>query len=247
MPEISLNDSKFTYTLKPCKRRKTIQLKLTAYNKIEISLPSSARNINIHQILLEKAAWILSKSANLKSIDEVSINSTIFDGCELLFLGRPYTLKVIINKIIPANIDLQGETIFVTISEATDNCDLLISLLMNWYKKNASTILNERTWYWAKRLNVSPIKVNLKDQKTRWGSCSSRGTINYNWRIIMAPPDVLDYLVIHELCHLVFPNHSQNFWQLVGLHCPSYNKYRSWLKNNGQLLMRLFKIKECLK
>jgi len=241
MPEISLCGNTFTYTLKLCKRRKTIQLKLTAYDKIEISVPAGARNFDINNLLTEKAQWIISKSTRLKSISEMSINSSIIDGCELLFLGRPYKLKVISQEIASAYIELKEDNISVNMPTAMDNGKLLNSFLINWYKTNSFQILENRTRYWAKHLAVSPLKLNLKDQKTRWGSCSSLGTINYNWRIVMAPPDVIDYLVIHELCHLVFPNHSQNFWQLVAKNCPHFQEHRTWLKNNGPLLMRLFK------
>lgn len=241
MPEILFDGNTFTYKLKSCNRRKTIQLKLTAYDQIEISVPAGARNLNIEKMLFEKANWIISQSARLKTLSEISINSSIVDGAELLFLGKTYTLQVIKQETMPSYIELLDDNILLNITSSLDRNNSINAVLMNWYTKKAAQVLEDRTHYWSKLLAVNPLKLNLKDQKTRWGSCSSRGTINYNWRIIMAPPDVIDYLVIHELSHLIFPNHSQKFWQVVAKHCPYFQEHRAWLKNNGQLLMRLFK------
>ncbi len=80
------------------------------------------------------------------------------------------------------------------------------------------------------------MKVTIRDQRTRWGSCSSRGTLSFNWRLIMAPPDVMDYVVVHELCHLIEPNHSRKFWQLLAGLLPDFRQPRLWLKRNVNLL-----------
>ncbi|MBQ8597165.1 MAG: M48 family metallopeptidase, partial [Lachnospiraceae bacterium] len=78
--------------------------------------------------------------------------------------------------------------------------------------------------------------IRIKDQKSRWGSCSSKGNLNFNWRIVMAPEPVCDYVVIHELCHLVHLDHSERFWKLVESICPGYEQYKKWLKTNGSRL-----------
>ena len=91
-------------------------------------------------------------------------------------------------------------------------------------------------------MKVKPLKIAVRKQKTRWGSCSSTGTISYNWLVIMAPNDVMQYLVIHELSHLIEPNHSQRFWQVVKTFDPNFSTHRLWLKNNGRLLKSLFDI-----
>jgi predicted metal-dependent hydrolase len=85
----------------------------------------------------------------------------------------------------------------------------------------------------APRLGVSFARIAIRDQRTRWGSCSSRGTLSFNWRLVLAPPDVLDYVVVHELCHLREPNHSPRFWQLVAAARPGYRSQRRWLADHG--------------
>ena len=83
-------------------------------------------------------------------------------------------------------------------------------------------------------LGVSLEEIHMKDQKSRWGSGSGRKNLNFNWRIIMAPEEVCDYVIIHELCHLQFMDHSTNFWSLVSEFCPEYQKQKAWLKEHGK-------------
>ena len=102
-------------------------------------------------------------------------------------------------------------------------------------KEKARRILTERTEYYKQILNVDYTKIRIAEQKTRWGSCSGRGVISYNWRLILMPDMILDYVVVHELCHLIEMNHSKAFWNLVGTVLPDYQKRRAWLKENGML------------
>ena len=90
-----------------------------------------------------------------------------------------------------------------------------------------------RVAYYAEKLGVSYGKITLRQQKTRWGSCSSEKNLNFNWKLILAPPEVLDYVVVHELCHLKEMNHSKAFWDEVGKVMPEYETYKLWLKENG--------------
>ena len=109
--------------------------------------------------------------------------------------------------------------------------------------KRLRPILLDRIAYYEPMLPPShrPItRVSIRAQKTRWGSCSSRGGISLNWRLIMAPPPVIDYLVIHELCHLRQPNHSPAYWREVARWCPDFRLHRQWLRQHGALLGKIF-------
>src|SRR5262252_6119464 len=89
----------------------------------------------------------------------------------------------------------------------------------------------------AAALGVSFERIAIRDQRTRWGSCSSRGTLSFNWRLVLAPFEVLDYVVVHELCHLRVPNHSRRFWDLVGERRPAWREQREWLTRHGPELL----------
>lgn len=108
--------------------------------------------------------------------------------------------------------------------------------LEKWYRKEAAAIISRKASYYAEALKVDFQKIHIKDQRSRWGSCSSKKNLNFNWRLVMAPEPVLDYVVIHELCHLEHMDHSAAFWGLVGSICPEYKQHRRWLKEHGENL-----------
>ena len=106
----------------------------------------------------------------------------------------------------------------------------------NLSREAAREAIGQKLWYYASRMGVTYGRVSIRDQKTRWGSCSAEGNLNFNWRLIMAPPGVMDYVVVHELAHRKEMNHSRNFWKVVEEAMPDYRKYKAWLKENGNIL-----------
>lgn len=107
------------------------------------------------------------------------------------------------------------------------------------WQQEACRKIPERTAYFAQKIGVTYGRITLRQQKTRWGSCSANGNLNFNWLLILAPPDVLDYVVVHELCHRRQMNHSQAFWNEVSAVLPDYEEQKKWLKDNGWKLMEL--------
>lgn len=99
--------------------------------------------------------------------------------------------------------------------------------------EQARTVLTARTEYYAKILQVEYQRIRIGNQRTRWGSCSSKGTLSYNWHLILMPETILDYVVVHELCHLIELNHSPRFWSRVEEVLPDYQERRTWLKKHG--------------
>ena len=106
-------------------------------------------------------------------------------------------------------------------------------------QQEACRKIPERIAYFAEKIGVSYGRITLRQQKTRWGSCSANGNLNFNWLLILAPPEVLDYVVVHELCHRRQMNHSQAFWNEVSAVLPGYKEQKKWLKDNGWKLMEL--------
>ena len=104
--------------------------------------------------------------------------------------------------------------------------------------KKARTVLPERANYYASILHVDYHKITIRKQHTRWGSCSSKGNLNFNYLLMLSPDDVINYVVVHELCHRIEMNHSKNFWKLVASVLPDYQTSRAWLKKNGSILMQ---------
>jgi predicted metal-dependent hydrolase len=115
----------------------------------------------------------------------------------------------------------------------------LVPLLEWWYRDEARRIINLRVREFAAILGVIYSRLTIRDGRSRWGSCSSLGGLNFSWRLILAPPEILDYVVIHELAHLRELNHSPRFWAIVAAHCPAYRTHQRWLKEHGAALQRL--------
>jgi len=156
----------------------------------------------------------------------------------LLFKGQDLQLMVTTTFCKPA-IQLSADILRVNLYKNAGNPPCLNEILLQWYKTQSLQYLRQRTAFWAKKIGVSFCNLTIKDQHTRWGSCSSLHNLNFNWRIIMAPEPIIDYLVIHEVSHLVHLNHSAHFWQLVSHHDPKYQEHKHWLAQNGR---RLFQI-----
>ncbi|GIR95865.1 MAG: hypothetical protein CM15mP98_08350 [Paracoccaceae bacterium] len=97
--------------------------------------------------------------------------------------------------------------------------------------------MNTRTDEFAQQMRVQPYGITVKNYKSKWGSCTANNKISYNWRIIMAPDHIIDYLIVHELSHIIEPNHSKNFWYHVGTYCEDFQKKRKWLRENGHMLV----------
>ena len=107
------------------------------------------------------------------------------------------------------------------------------SVTVQYYRRHARKVLLEKTAYYAAQMGVSYGRIAVKEQKTRWGSCSSQGNLNFNWKLILMPEEILDYVVVHELAHLIEMNHSPRFWAEVARILPDYERRREWLKQNG--------------
>ena len=125
-----------------------------------------------------------------------------------------------------------------SVSDLTNERDAArIAYLEKKYRAAAKRYIYERVEYYIEQTGGHYSMIRIGDQKTRWGSCSSNGTLSFSWRLMLAPPRVLDYVVIHELCHLTHMNHSREFWDKVASHDPDYREHRKWLKENGSSLV----------
>ena len=229
--KIIVNDKVISYRLER-KKRKTVSIKITDDAELIVSAPLQLSSEKITDIVRDKAKWIISKI----QLMEASKNKN--DSIESLkLLGQNYKLNTYDtqNKSIKVKFNSNEFQVYAP-SELENRGTYIREVLTKWYKAQASKIYKERTEYYSKMLKVHPNRITIKEQKTRWGSCSSKGNLNFNWRVIMAPIEVVDYLVLHELCHLIHMNHSKDFWNLVESILPNYKKYKEWLTVNGSSL-----------
>lgn len=160
-------------------------------------------------------------------------------GTRLLYQGREILLKLEYAEGVRfAGVRLSDNEIRIRTGETGE--ETIRRILFDWYQKKAKEQIPERTARYARLMKETYRDIRIKDQKTRWGSCSSKRNLNFSWRLVMAPVEVMDYVIVHELCHLKFLDHSENFWNHVGEVMPDYKKRQQWLKENGARLMAEF-------
>jgi predicted metal-dependent hydrolase len=222
------------------KKRKTLGIKITNDGEVIVTSPFGVAEGVIYDIVSKKASWIIDKLNQVKEIDKHRGNEEFNDGKKVEFNGQAYLLKICEgSERKKALVYLNGDNIIVDIKSSYSNEErnsIVRNLLVDWFKEQARTRFIERTEYYAEKIGVKPYNIRIKEQKTLWGSCSGKNNINYNWKLVMAPPVVLDYVVVHELCHIVQRNHSNKFWELVEKIMPNYKELRKWLKENGRRL-----------
>jgi predicted metal-dependent hydrolase len=135
-------------------------------------------------------------------------------------------------------VTLEGDTLAVSHSLFKDG--ILESALEQWYRAEAARLISERAARLGSQMGVHCKRIVIRGQKTRWGSCSHKKNLSFNWKLIMAPEPVIDYVVIHELAHLKEMNHSKRFWELVGQHCHGWRECKKWLgQHEANLTARL--------
>lgn len=234
--ELRIGSRQISYQIKRSKR-KTISIRVRELNQLDIIAPLYCSNKDVETALFSKGHWICRQFAKLEALAANPVNTEIAEGIAVLYLGESYILQIFSG--VKTRILLTDEELLIELPSASDKTPE--ELLKKWYIDAAKRLLTERTLYWSTKIGVTVNRLSLRDQKTRWGSCSSKANINYNWRIVMAPPPIVDYLIVHELCHLRFPNHSAAYWDFVASFLPDYKVSRNWLKANGNLLSRLFR------
>ncbi len=211
-------------------RRKTAAIKIR-HGKVSVIVPDGLSMATIESLLANKNRWIKEKLVIQNEI--IAIKPKEFVSGEVFtYLGKNHALKIE-SGLYPAIKLHQGELVVSVRNKTADNSLSIRPMLLKWYKQQAKSKLIEKTGHYAKIIGVKPSSVTIKSFKSRWGSCTITGSIYYNWKLVIAPERIIDYVVIHELCHILHHNHSPAFWQAVARYCHDYTECRTWLKING--------------
>jgi len=209
-------------------KRRTIALIVERDGSLTVRAPRRVTIQDIEQFIHEKTDWILRSREKIKAIVEIPKKQYV-DGEHFLFLGQDHELRL----VPPQRTALQFDGGFTLSTSARERGE---QAFIKWYKTQALTVFTERVKHYAALHGLMPKQVKVNSAKTRWGSCSADGTINFTWRLVMAPLDVIDYVVLHELAHLKIKNHSPRFWKLVESLCPDFKRHRKWLREHGEKL-----------
>ena len=217
------------------RKRKTLSIKIEAPGIITVIAPEKTKSDVILNIVKNKESWIIKKLSEMKEKEDLKTEHAYINGEDFLYLGLNYALQITINESVKKPfIKLDEDLLYMTINE--NNSDKIRELLEEWYRWMAYEKIMERIEYYQIYFNVKPNNIKIKKQEKRWGSCSSKKDLFFNWKIIMAPLKVLDYIVVHEMSHMAYMNHSRDFWDLVERIMPDYRLRKEWLKKNGVTL-----------
>lgn len=227
----------FEWQIRRSARRKTLSLCVYPDNRVIVAAPEKLSRIEIISFVEKKSDWV-RKKLELNRETQAKLSSREFKpGETLLYLGDEHELEV--HERQRAGVCCERGKISVFIRPeipAGARAPFIRRELANWYAEMAQIKLIERVRHFMGKIGAKPSAVRIKELRSRWGSCSTRGVLNFSWYIIMAPAPVLDYLVVHELCHLVHHNHSAEYWKLVEASLPKHRERRNWLRKNGHLL-----------
>lgn len=212
--------------------------------KIEVVAPLRVSERKIHDFVTAQQDWIVAATdkviKNKLTVQKLA-PETYKAGVMIPYQGDRKLLLLKRGQLKKAQVSLnqEGFTVTLPIDNNEINQHPLIRLtLIEWMQNQAAKEVKRLVDIYAEKYNLYPRYVRIKTQKSRWGSCGIHNDINLNWLLILAPEKVMEYVVIHELCHIKERNHSADFWRLVEKHCPDYKKHRGWLKQHGRNVMQ---------
>lgn len=210
-------------------RRKTMALVVEPDGSLTVRAPLRMADLQISKFVESHQDWIVKHQAKARR-NSPPPKKQYIDGESFLYLGESHPLRIKTAKKHPLLLDRSGFRL------AKSSLPKAEEIFIRWYKKQARVLLNERVEKLAKTHGFTYQKIRISSARTRWGSCSSKGTLSFTWRLVMAPLEVVDYVIIHELVHTQVKNHSKSFWKRVGENLPDYKRRLRWLKQNGKYL-----------
>lgn len=217
--------------------RKTASIAVSPDNAVTVTVPVHLEDEAIRALVHRKRNWIHRKIAFNNEVRLPHKPKEYVSGEAFTYIGRNYRLKVIDGD--EPGVQLRAGRFGVQVPATVTGearTTLVAESLRGWYREHARQKLAQRARMHAKRMGLTIGDVGVRDYRRQWGSCHQDGSVHFNWTIIIAPLSIIDYVVIHELCHLVHRNHSKQFWQLLGRHLPDYAIRKDWLRVNGGLL-----------
>jgi len=239
LPSTKIKDKKINYSIKRSSRR-TLSIIINVDKGVEVRAPLKISENRIENFIKNKSKWIFKKLEESKSIKKTPPGKEFSEGEEFLFMGKKYALKILrITNKQKINITLNKNNILLRIGEdinIKNHKERIKNKFIDWFKKKGYDYVKKMVNIYSKQLKVRPKNIKMKKQKARWGSCSSKKNLNFNWKIIMAPEHVINYLILHEVAHLKHPNHSKKFYREISKIMPDYKKQIEWLKINGNTL-----------
>jgi len=212
------------------KRRKTISLQISGQSELIIAAPYFTPVAEINRFVQEKQNWI-HKTIQKRKEDSIKNKSKEYITGEMFYyLGESFPLETFFEKNERKGLVFWGNRFYLNTADAAEKG---MSYFVSWYKKKAKQHLRQRVDFFSRELKPREKSVKITSAEKRWGSCSAEDNLSFSFRLIMAPPAIIDYVIVHELMHIKEKNHSTAFWKLIEAVMPEYKIHRRWLKDNN--------------
>jgi predicted metal-dependent hydrolase len=220
-----------SYSLRRSSKAKLIWLNIKRQKGLSVTIPSCYNAQELPHYLKSNTGWILNNLAKYSQETPAQSRIPLVSTNTVPYLGKSLEVTQKRDSQGDTAVKLEKDRLIVCLSPTREKLSNLE--VEGWLKEQAITIINNKAESFSKKMGLTFNRVRVRDQRSRWGSCSCRKNLNFNWRLVMAPEPVLDYVIIHELCHLKDMSHSRRFWKLVATHCPEWHDYRCWLDDHS--------------
>lgn len=219
------------YTIKRSPKRKKLTITVERDRSVVVHAPESTSEETIRKVVRSKRQWIYERTQHAQKYDKRPHppGKELVNGESALYLGREYQIEVISSDSTEIHLE---QRFLIPASLAGERR----RVLRNWYIDRAKERILPKVKSLAITLGVNFASAKIVDNRFRWGSCTPKDNVNLNWRLIKAPMFVIDYVIVHELAHLIEANHTPRFWNIVRTHAPTMEKARNWLREHGQIL-----------
>ena len=218
-------------------KRKTLIAQITNDARLVVRAPQYMSDLLIKIALQTHHSWIKKKQEIMREKKINTERKQFVNDEEFLYLGRLYKLKIITITGMRVTLELkEKEQQFLLTINLNYGYTQARAIFLKWYQNYAREIISLSVQTYATRHNFSYNKIRISSALSCWGSCSGKNNLNFTWRLIMAPKEIIDYVILHELAHLKEKNHSKKFWSLMEHICPLYKTHKKWLKDNGHKL-----------
>ncbi len=238
-PEISFGNISFTYSIIRTDR-KTMAIIVEPDGTIIVRAPHDLFEETIKEKVKKKRKWVAEKLTKTDEIIKpVPKKRELVSGEKIKLKDKLIRLKIHKYDKKRTVVELEKNILHIYINKNLNELERkkgLKKAILKWYKEQAKDIISERVEKYSKSFDTKPNGIIIRSQQLRWGSCTKDNLLNFNWRIVMAPVSAIDYVVVHELCHLKELLHSIEFWNLIEGHFPEYKKWKEWLRINGLTL-----------
>ncbi len=222
------------YSIRRSDRARRARIQVSA-DGVEVVVPRRLPMREVEPFIAEKRPWIERTLRRIREAEAERPASELEDGGRVPYLGQELLLRVRIEpRRTRAHVARRGDVLVVKVAHGGP--EPVTEALEAWYRRQARAEVEPRLDAACARAGVAYSKLAIRSQRTRWASCSSSGAMSFNWRLLLAPAEILDYVVEHEVCHLSVHDHSRRFWSLLGARMPSYREHERWLKRHGPTL-----------